>query len=62
MTMERGSTLGARSGWGRGLEPRVAAIIAVAAACLVSVPNVLAGQNSDSSGVRLFEAGKFKEA
>ena len=26
------------------------------------MPNVLAGQNSDTSGVRLFEAGKFKEA
>jgi len=36
---------------------------AVAAVCtMLLVPNVLAGQNSDSSGVRLFEAGKFKEA
>ena len=59
--MERGSTLDARFGRGRGLEPRVAAMVAVAVS-LLSVPNVLAGQNSDSSGVRLFEAGKFKEA
>jgi tetratricopeptide (TPR) repeat protein len=54
--------LGARFGRSRGLEPRVAAMVAVAAACMLSVPNVLAGQNSDSSGARLFEAGKFKEA
>jgi tetratricopeptide (TPR) repeat protein len=42
----------------RGLGSRAAALIAVAAL----LPNVLAGQNSDTSGVRLFEAGKFKEA
>lgn len=54
--------LGARFGRSRGLEPRVAAMVAVAAACMLSVPNVLAGQNSDSSGALLFEAGKFKEA
>ena len=43
---------------GRGLGSRVAAVIAAA----LLVPNVLAGQNSDTSGVRLFEAGKYKEA
>jgi len=26
------------------------------------VPNVLAGQNGDTAGIRLFEAGKFREA
>ena len=61
--MERGSMLGARFGTrGRGLEPRAAALAAVAAFCTLLAPNVLTGQNSDSSGVRLFEAGKFKEA
>lgn len=44
----------------RGLGSRVAVLIA--AAIIVVVPNGLAGQNVDSSGVRLFEAGKFKEA
>ena len=43
---------------GRGLGSRVAAVVAAA----LLVPNVLAGQNSDTSGVRLFEAGKYKEA
>jgi len=43
---------------GRGLGSRVAALVAA----VVLVPNVLAGQNSDSGGVRLFEAGKYKEA
>ena len=43
---------------GRGLGSRVAGIIAAA----LLVPNVLAGQNSDTNGVRLFEAGKYKEA
>ena len=50
--------LDTRSVWGRGLGSRIAALVAAA----VLVPNVLAGQNSDSSGVRLFEAGKYKEA
>ena len=59
--MERDSRLVPRFGRGRGLESRVAAMVAVAL-CVLSAPNVLAGQNSDSSGVRLFEAGKFKEA
>ena len=43
---------------GRGLGSRVAALVAAAAL----VPHVLVGQNSDTSGVRLFEAGKYKEA
>jgi len=43
---------------GRGLGSRVAVLVAAA----LWVPNVLAAQNSDTSGVRLFEAGKFKEA
>ena len=42
----------------RGLGSRVAAVLAT-----LLVPAILAGQNSDTeSGVRLFEAGKFKEA
>jgi tetratricopeptide (TPR) repeat protein len=59
---ERGSTLGTRSGRGRGLEPRVAALVAAAAVCTLLMPNVVAAQNADSSGVRLFDAGKYKEA
>jgi len=31
-------------------------------AAAVLLPNVLAGQNNDTSGVRLFEAGKYREA
>jgi tetratricopeptide (TPR) repeat protein len=54
----RDSRLGTRQVMGRGLGSRVAAVVASA----VLVPNVLAGQNIDSSGVRLFEAGKYKEA
>ena len=42
----------------RGFGSRIAALVAA----VVLVPNVLAGQDSDSSGVRLFEAGKYKEA
>lgn len=44
----------------RGLGSRAAVV--VAAAIALALPNVLAGQNGDSDGVRLFEAGKFKEA
>jgi tetratricopeptide (TPR) repeat protein len=36
--------------------------VLVAAAAIGVVPNAVAGQNGDSTGVRLFEAGKFKEA
>lgn len=56
--MFRDSMLGTRRGWGRGLGSRVAAVVAAA----VWVPNVLAGQTSDTDGVRLFEAGKYREA
>jgi tetratricopeptide (TPR) repeat protein len=45
-------------GRGRGLGSRVAVLVAAA----MWVPNVLAAQNGDSSGARLFEAGKYKEA
>jgi tetratricopeptide (TPR) repeat protein len=54
---DRDSRLGTRLHRGRGLGSRVAAVAAA-----VLVPAVLAGQNSDTTGVRLFEAGKFKEA
>ena len=54
----RDSRLDARLGRGRGLGSRVAAIVAAA----LLVPNVVAGQNGDSSGIRLFDAGKYKEA
>ena len=43
---------------GRGLGSRIAALVVIAAL----MPNVLAGQSSESSGVQLFEAGKYKEA
>jgi tetratricopeptide (TPR) repeat protein len=56
--LDRDSTLGARLVRGRGLGSRVAVVIAAA----VCVPNVVAGQNSDSNGVRLFDAGKYREA
>ena len=59
--MERDSRLDTRFGRGRGLESRLTVLFVAAAAWLV-VPNVARAQNSDSSGVRLFEAGKFKEA
>jgi tetratricopeptide (TPR) repeat protein len=42
----------------RGLGSRAAALVVAA----MFLPNVLAGQNGDTSGVRLFEAGKYKEA
>ena len=54
----RDSTLDTPHGRGRGVESRVAVLIAA----MLLVPNVVAGQNADSTGVRLFEAGKFKEA
>jgi tetratricopeptide (TPR) repeat protein len=59
--IERDSRLDTRFGRGRGLGSRIAALFAAAAVCVL-VPNVVAGQNGDSSGVRLFEAGKFSEA
>ena len=43
----------------RGLGSRAAVL---AAALTVAMPNVLLGQNGETDGVRLFEAGKFREA
>lgn len=57
MIVARDSRRSTRHVRGRGLGSRVAALAAA-----VLVPNLLVGQNSDSIGVRLFEAGKFKEA
>ena len=59
--MERDSTLDTRFHRGRGLGSRITRLLA-AAALWAAVPNVGQAQNGDSSGVRLFEAGKFKEA
>jgi tetratricopeptide (TPR) repeat protein len=42
----------------RGLGSRVAVLLAAT----LWLPNVLAGQNGETDGVRLFEAGKYKEA
>ena len=42
----------------RGLGSRAAVLVAVA----IWLPNVLPGQNAEPDGVRLFEAGRFKEA
>lgn len=44
----------------RGLGSR--AVVLVATAIAMAMPNALAGQDGDSDGVRLFEAGKFREA
>ena len=54
----RDSRLDPRPRRGRGLGSRAA----VAVAAVLLVPNVVASQRADSTGVRLFEAGKFKEA
>ena len=56
--MERDSRLTPRRRWGCGLGSRVAVLVAA----VMWVPDVLAGQNSDTDGVRLFEAGKYREA
>ncbi len=53
----RDSRLGARRGRGRGLGSRVAA-----GAATLLIPCVLASQDTDTSGIRLFEAGRYKEA
>jgi tetratricopeptide (TPR) repeat protein len=58
---ERDSRLDTRFVRGRGLGSRLTALF-VAAAAYAALPNVAPAQNGDSSGVRLFEAGKFKEA
>ena len=42
----------------RGLGSRVVVLLAAT----LWLPNVLAGQNGETDGVRLFEAGKYKEA
>ena len=55
---DRDSRLGTRLHRGRGLGSRVAGVVAAT----MLVPNVLAGQNGDTAGIRLFEAGKFREA
>lgn len=55
---DRGSTLLIPHGRGRGVGPRIAVLLAAT----LLLPNGLAGQNGDSTGVRLFEAGRFKEA
>ena len=58
---ERDSRLDTRFVRGRGLGSRLTTLF-VAAAAYAALPNVAPAQNGDSSGVRLFEAGKFKEA
>lgn len=55
---DRDSGRGTRRGRGLGLESRAAALVAAA----VLVPCALAAQNDDTSGVRLFESGKLREA
>lgn len=52
------SGLRTRQGRGRGLESRVAAVVAAA----LLVPRLAVGQDVDLNGLRLFEAGKFREA
>jgi len=58
MSTLRDSGLRTRHGRGRGLESRVAALVAAA----VLVPRLAVAQDADPNGVRLFEAGKFREA
>jgi len=59
--MARDSMLDARFRRGRGLGSRITMLFG-AVVFWALVPNVSLAQNGDSSGVRLFEAGKFKEA
>ena len=54
----RDSGLRTRQGWGRGLESRVATLVAAT----MLIPSLLAAQDADPNGVRLFEAGKYREA
>ena len=59
--MARDSRLDARFGRGRGLGSRITALLGLVA-MWAAAPNVAQAQNGDSTGVRLFEAGKFREA
>ena len=59
--MQRDSRLDARFGRGRGLGSRITTMFG-AVALWAAGPNVAQAQNGDSSGVRLFEAGRFTEA
>ena len=59
--MVRDSRVDARLSRGRGLGSRTMTLFG-AAVIWAAVPNVSQAQNGDSSGVRLFDAGKFKEA
>jgi tetratricopeptide (TPR) repeat protein len=59
--MARDSRLDARFGRGRGRGSRITALFG-AVVTWAALPNVALAQNGDSSGVRLFEAGKFNEA
>ena len=59
--MARDSRLDARFNRGRGLGSRITTLFG-AVALWAAAPNVSQAQNGDSSGVHLFEAGKFKEA
>ncbi len=51
------SRLGTRQSRARGLESRAATAVVA-----LLVPGLLAGQDVDANGLRLFEAGKFREA
>ncbi|HEX6050110.1 MAG TPA: tetratricopeptide repeat protein [Gemmatimonadaceae bacterium] len=57
MPLARDSRLGTRQRRARGLESRAATVVAI-----LLVPRLLAGQDVDANGLRLFEAGKFREA
>ena len=57
MSVARDSRLGTRRCRDRGLGSRVVAIVAA-----MLVPALLAGQDVDANGLRLFEAGRFHEA
>ena len=58
MPIVRDSGLRTRRSRGRGLGSRVAALVVAA----ILIPSLLAGQDPDSNGIRLFEAGKYREA
>ena len=50
----RDSGLRTRQGWGRGLESRVATLVAAT----MLIPSLLVAQDADPNGVRSFVAGK----